>query len=294
MRTRYFAFLFAALLSGCDTLSEDPDTGQVIARDTSTGFTINPSTGWPDAGSTWSNGASTVTGTGAWNVALSLPVGSSVPPIAANVVDSSTSAVAMMLVSYAGSGSSFTVLGQANSTSSGAQTVSLSSSHVVTSTESLVLRFTTPGATTAATVGTIGVGAAPRPAPTVTRIIPVTGATVTPPLIYSAATISGVGSGAQVLTVPLGGDVGATLVAIRARVTDVSGSPVRLQLAVSGDNAESMRVIGGPVMSSGTGTEQTVTLSTAAAEIDGQQHFILLDATSASPDTVWGLRADYQ
>jgi len=160
----YLTFLSFMVLciaaTGCDPLGTDLGVGSETSPDTSLGFTINPATGWPDSGSTWTKGTSTVTGLGAWNVALSLPVGSPVPQISANVVDSNTSDVVMMLVSYVGS--SFNVLGQVTSNGSGAQQIGIPGGHVVTPTDSIVVRFTTPGATTTPTVGTIGVGSLPE------------------------------------------------------------------------------------------------------------------------------------
>jgi len=173
MRRLCFAFLFSLFCSaasgGCDQLSDDPASSQVVAADTSSGFTINPASGWPDPGQgqNWIRLASTVTGTGAWNVGLSLPVGITVPQIATSIIDSSTSDVVMMLVSYSGASlTTFTILGQANSNGTGAQTLIIPGGHVVTSTDSLVIRFTTPGSTSTPTVGAIGVGAIPALAST--------------------------------------------------------------------------------------------------------------------------------
>lgn len=202
------ALALAACISAGDGAPPDAQLGATAQQDLVTGYTINPATGWADTGSTWTVGPSSVSGLGAWNVELSLPVGSTVPTISASIIDSTSSVVAMMLVSYVGSsftvlgGSSFTVLGQATSNGTGAQTLTVATSHVVTSTESLVVRFTTPNSTKAPSITGLGVGvAAPTAPPPVTRLLfpPTTfvvdssnlGFSYVSPVLVSGATIIG-------------------------------------------------------------------------------------------------------
>lgn len=264
-----------ALLSGCEFAapgefaSDESATAQALTLGT-----VSPLEGTPGSSDTlWEINGERVMFRGSWIVPLSLTVGEVVPAITAEIADTAKTcplcaddtAVVMTLVSTSGGVS--TALAQTTSNSSGTvQTLTLATSHVVTSSESLQLRYGTfavfpDPANRMDMVGAIQVGAVDVETIVVSPSFaqPSPGTTMTYDVEPS---LPGVGfSGGLGITVPLALPVGARVNAVRAFVRDNTAGPTRLfAYLLSHSMTGTFSPIVASSITSGSGSSQTLAL----------------------------------
>jgi len=306
--------LVAALLSaesGCDFGGDLDPTGDALGvrhQALSSSTTVAPTSGFgaPGTVTTVDAGGNVNWVGGTWYVPLPTSAGDTIGTVSAIVRDNagqSGNNVIVQLVSRTSSGD--TSRSFASSNGSGIQqtlTMAPTGGYKVQVGDEMLVEYfglkggaipgpsTVPSMTGPVTVTPVAPIVVSR-----TVIIPVSAPSIAPPSSFVSATVTGTGTASSVLTVPLGGSAGSTLVAVRARVTDSAGAPVSMQLAVSGDSAQDLRVFSGPSFSTGSGGEQTITLSPGVVEVGSRRHFAIFNATTPSTsDTIWSLEADYQ
>jgi hypothetical protein len=148
--------------------------------------------------------------------------------------------------------------------------------------------------------GATGCGTAVGPGLPAARtvVVPVVQPTIDAPRVQLFATVSGLGSGAKVLTVPLMTTVGDTLDGLRVRVQDDgAGGRAQAQILSTSDNSESFTIVMQTAMSSGTGAEESINLSGAGIHIAPNTHYyvsVFNSAGGTATDRVYRLDLDYR
>lgn len=261
---------YCACTSGIPDEPGDDPTGRIsdagVAEQTSAPGVVDPALGIPLPGAQWSSSGGQILLIGGWEVPISLVPGFTAPPISASVRDNAATcqgcidqnAVLMQLVSF--EGDSGTVLAQQSSDHTGqTQTLQLIPTHVVTPTEILRVRFSTPMElgqvpTRMSGVGVVRVGGFEPPK---TLTVPLFGPFVTSGSMSATLNMS---SSSMTAYAPFSLPSGSTITRVRAVLADNASGPTTLKVGLAKvDSAIGTAAavgFGGP--SAGTGAVQSV------------------------------------
>lgn len=133
------------------------------------------------------------------------------------------------------------------------------------------------------------------PGPSRTIVVPVVGPASDGPRIQLYGVVSGLGSAAHPLIVPLQLEIGSIIRGFRARVQDGgTGTQIQMKVVSTTDGAEAFSTIATAPLSSGSGTEETMSITdlsiTAAAAT--QYLITFFDASGGAASNIYRLEVD--
>jgi hypothetical protein len=114
-----------------------------------------------------------------------------------------------------------------------------------------------------------------------TTVIPVVPVFGSPPRITIYGEVSGIGSGARVLYLPLALTVGSTVRAARVRIADSGDAHLQAGIASQDDVSQNLKYIALSSTSSGTGALETLTVTAPLTVTPSTTYYLAVFHTSA-------------